>query len=812
VIKIKIAVSKVKKLHLICNAHLDPIWQWDWQEGASAALATFRSAVDLADEYDYIFCHNEVTLYKYIEEYAPALFARIQELVKLGKWVIIGGWYLQPDCNMPSGESLVRQILYGRKYFEERFGVKPTEGISFDAFGHSGGLPQIMKKCGQESYIIMRPHPSELPLNDNFFVWEGVDGSKVKVARCKSYNTLMGHARESIEEYIKEDNEREVGLRLWGVGNHGGGPSRKDLQDIANLQVEAQKDGLEIVHSTPTQFFSEAEFKGYHKGSLVSCMPGCYTSLSTLKRKHAELENEYYLTELICSCAEKQGGIAYPTDVLNIALEDLLNMEFHDVLPGTVVKNGERNGLLLADHALLELERLKTRAFFSLVNCKNRAAEGEYPVFVFNAQPYERETEIEVEFSLADQNWDLEKPTLAEVFDEEGNLLVSQHIKEESTFNLDWRKKVIFTGKLHPLGVTRFSIYLKTGKPAEKRKTFHFEGKYVRAEIGEESGWIEKLEICGQKMENSGFGCLSSWKDNADPWAMSREQLKGIGCDPEQFRLMKNPHGVFEGMQPISVIEDGDIVYAVEAFFECGDTVARNEYVFYKNRPYFDIKTTLFMQNADRIVRIEFPTPIKGDYFGQAAYGAENLYMDGRECVAQRYVGVRNDKDCFVILNRGVYGSRFEKNTIFHSLIRGAGYCVHPIADRELIPEKRYIKRMDQCEHLFEFRIAICGEEEVERISQEFNRKAYALNVFPIAEGKDNGKFDIEISDDNILLTVLKKGDKNGYIVRLFNGSQKDKSCTVRIGAQTLNLMFSRYEVKTLKALEDSLCEVEMEI
>ena len=111
--KVKIAVvSKVKKLHLICNAHLDPIWQWDWQEGASAALATFRSAVDLADEYDYIFCHNEVTLYKYIEEYAPSLFLRIQQLVKLGKWVIIGGWYLQPDCNMPSGESLVRQILY----------------------------------------------------------------------------------------------------------------------------------------------------------------------------------------------------------------------------------------------------------------------------------------------------------------------------------------------------------------------------------------------------------------------------------------------------------------------------------------------------------------------------------------------------------------------------------------------------------------------------------------------------------------------------------------------------------------------------
>jgi alpha-mannosidase len=185
--------------------------------------------------------------------------------------------------------------------------------------------------------------------------------------------------------------------------------------------------------------------------------------------------------------------------------------------------------------------------------------------------------------------------------------------------------------------------------------------------------------------------------------------------------------------------------------------------------------------------------------------------MDGRECVAQRYVGVRNAGECFAVINRGVYGSRFEKESIFHSLIRGAGYCVHPIGDRALFPEKRYVKRMDQCEHLFEFRVVLCKQEEVERLSQEFNRKAYALNVFPISEGCDNGNFDVEISDSNILLTTLKKGD-NGYIFRLFNGSTEEKQCILRVGAQRVHLTFSKYEVKTLKALADSLCEIEMEI
>ena len=129
----------MKKLHLICNAHIDPVWQWTWDEGVSSAIATFKSAADLADEFDYIFCHNEAMLYEAIEESAPELFERIKALVKAGKWKIVGGWYLQPDCNMPTGETFVRQISVGKAYFMEKFGVEPTVAYNFDAFGHSVG-------------------------------------------------------------------------------------------------------------------------------------------------------------------------------------------------------------------------------------------------------------------------------------------------------------------------------------------------------------------------------------------------------------------------------------------------------------------------------------------------------------------------------------------------------------------------------------------------------------------------------------------------------------------------------------------------
>ena len=150
----------MKKLHLICNSHIDTIWQWEWAEGMSATLSTFQSAANLMEKHDYIFCHGESSIYEYTEKYAPELFRKIQQLVKENKWHVSGGWYLQPDCLLGHGESYIRQIRAGMGFFRSRFGEDnlPKTAVCFDAFGHSRGLVQIVKKCGQENYIFMRPY------------------------------------------------------------------------------------------------------------------------------------------------------------------------------------------------------------------------------------------------------------------------------------------------------------------------------------------------------------------------------------------------------------------------------------------------------------------------------------------------------------------------------------------------------------------------------------------------------------------------------------------------------------------------------
>ena len=171
-------------LHLICNAHLDPVWQWRWDEGAAEALATFGIAVRLLKEFPtFVFNHNEAILYRWIMEYDRTLFREIQRLVEEGRWCIAGGWDLQPDVNMPGTEALIRHIAEGRQFFLDHFHVRPLVAYNFDSFGHSGGLPQLLVKAGYQLYVHMRPGEKDLPIPSDLYRWRGVDGSEIPAYR-----------------------------------------------------------------------------------------------------------------------------------------------------------------------------------------------------------------------------------------------------------------------------------------------------------------------------------------------------------------------------------------------------------------------------------------------------------------------------------------------------------------------------------------------------------------------------------------------------------------------------------------------------
>ena len=320
-------------VHLICNSHLDPVWLWEWQEGASQALAMAQAAVDIGDEVDYVFNRNESLFYKWVRAYDPTLFECIRKLVRSGKWHIMGGWYVQPDCNMPSGESFVRQILVGKRFFKEYFGVDIRTAANLDSFGHSRGLVQILVRSGYDSYLFCRPNWRKCGLPASEFTWVGFDGSEITAAQAEAhYNSAPGGGRRRVEKWIDRLGDRPCRVIPWGVGNHGGGPSRRDLIDIAKLMRE--RTDLDIQHSTPERFFDDLRKRKVplprHEGDLNPWGVGCYTSMARVKWKHRRLENELFVTEKMAATAAAQGLMPYPRRAFHEATSDLLAGQFHD--------------------------------------------------------------------------------------------------------------------------------------------------------------------------------------------------------------------------------------------------------------------------------------------------------------------------------------------------------------------------------------------------------------------------------------------------------------------------------------------------
>ncbi len=790
----------MKKLHLICNAHIDPIWQWTWDEGISSALATFKSAADLAEEFDYVFCHNESLLYEAVEQYAPELFERIKKLVKAGKWKIMGGWYLQPDCLMASGETYVRLIAEGKKYFAEKFGEEciPTVAVNFDSFGHSVGLAQILAKNGYKGYMHCRPNPSQFVYPSKFYRWVGPDGSSVIGTETFSYSSALGHAVEKIKSaaYGEEvgmlgseakDGEKveridDVNYVLWGVGNHGGGPSRKDLREIRDLKI----DGVEIAHSTPEALFADGiNVGGEIRESLVTCMPGCYTSTAKVKQAFKRTESLYYATERMLAKARLMGFEGDFEDFKG-AEKKLLLSSFHDILPGTSIEDAEGEALELLNSCAKATRDCKTAAFLYMVMGQKPAGEGEYPIFVFNYETEETVAPVEAEFMLADQNWSDEFQKV-HIYDENGVELPCQQIKERSTLNgLDWRKRIVFEGKLAPLSVTRFTV--KTSPvPYDPIAACHKKG--VAAEL---DGFLEGTLLSAPLV-------LETLDDNADPWGMSEKEYKeGMGENPVPFRSMTAKEAqafcaTSEEFAPVHLTEDGEVLQTVEACYTNGKTNAVVAYKKYRNQPYTDVKVTLEFTDKNKLIRLKVPVPadMQGKGVGDGPYVWEE--KKAPEVNYQKWLGMQKGEDIFAVVNDGTYGGRVENGYLYLTLIRGTGYCFHPLPDRSLYPEDRYLPRVDCGRYTYNFRIFKGGVYEVTALAEAFQRPPYAVNVFPIGGGKESVS-EVKIEGD-VVSSIVKVGVDGGFVARVFNPATEKKEFSVRIGDVSTQATAGAYEV-----------------
>ena len=817
-----------QRVHLVCNAHLDPVWLWEWEEGAAEAISTFRTAADLCEAFDsFVFNHNEAILYQWIEAYEPVLFTRIQRLVREGKWHIMGGWYLQPDCNMPSGESFVRQILTGRRYFQEKFGVRPTTALNFDPFGHTRGLVQIMAKSGYDSYLFCRPDEGDCHLPGPDFVWVGYDGSEVIGHRSMTwYNSALGKARDKVVNWIDGAPDREVSLLLWGVGNHGGGASYGDLRDLTELIAETAE--TDIMHSTPEAYFADLlsrDFAGSgpsaqlprHERDINPWAVGCYTSQVRIKQRHRALENMLYQTEKMASTAALQGVLEYPKADLDVAQRDLLFAEFHDILPGSSIQAVEETSLRLLDHGLEIVSRIRARTFFALAQGQARAPEGEIPVLVYNPHPFPVRTTVTCEFQLADQNWD-ESFTQVTVL-RGGQPLPTQVEKEASNLNLDWRKRVVFYAELAPSQMNRFDCHLDwidQKPPISLQETdgrISFATADVEIVINSTTGLIDRYKVRDTDYLTSGAFAALILQDSEDPWGMRDRRFRDV---IDQFVLMSPAESaIFSGVRvdelaPVRVIEDGDVRAVVEAVFSYKRSALCIHYLLPKQGTELGIEVRVLWGEKDRMLKLSIPTTLsQAGYIGQVAYGVGDLPDNGDEAVAQKWVAVvdRNAdlSQALTCINDGIYGSDFAKGELRLSLLRSPAYSGHPIFDRDVVPQDRFTPRSDQGERFYRFWInAGSASDRLDAVDREAlvkNEQPFALSFFPHGEGR--GLLPgLLLSDDIVQVTAFKQTeDGQGYIIRLYEPSGQPRTTTLAIPALNLteSVTLGGFEIRTLK-------------
>ncbi len=801
-------------IHLVCNAHLDPIWLWEWEEGAAEALATFRVAADICDEQPaLVFNHNEALLYAWIDEYAPELAARIAELVAAGRWHIMGGWQLQPDCNMPAGESLVRQILHGRWYFQRRFGARPTTAVNVDPFGHSRGLVQILAKCGFDSYLVCRPSPGEMALPDGPFTWVGYDGSTVTTVRpWGHYESGRGQARQKVERLLTEGPALPVHLLLWGIGNHGGGPSREDVAALNALIAE--RTDVTICHSTPEAYFAEVRGLPLPEvaADLRPCMVGCYTSQARVKQAHRQMENALYLTEKMVAAAWARGMMAYPSDEITEATRDLLFSEFHDALPGTGIAKVEEGAIRTLAHGREILDRLKAKVFFAFAAEMPTVPTGSIPILVYNPHPYPVRQTVECEISLADV-------TLAKTFtpitvtcdDAAVPAQVEQH---RANHALDWRKRVVFQAELPPARMTRFDCWPGEPLPAKPAPATQVEDGVIRVAtdrvevfINAETGLIDRYRVDGVDLLAPGAGCLLVLRDSADPWGMGVRRFDGATTP---FRLLTpraaaRAAGQRGALASVRVIEDGPVRVVVEALFGSGRSIIVQHYAISRQNTALGLETRVYWQEQDRLLKLALPTPVVPDAaFGQAVYGTVALPVNGDEAVAQRWAAARWGDTALTCIRDGGYGLDCAGGLRL-TLLRSPAYTAMPLGDRPMIPPDRFVPRIDQGEYVFRCTLngglAAARLADIEREAQAWHEAPMALYCFPPGGGTPGEPF-ITLDDDAVVVAAVKRAEEgDALIVRLFEPTGMARSTTLALPGHGLAVpvALGPFEIKTLK-------------
>ncbi|MDQ3943688.1 MAG: alpha-mannosidase, partial [Actinomycetota bacterium] len=619
---------------MVGYAHLDPVWLWPWTEGYAEARATLRSAVDRMDEFpEFIFTFTSVLFLEWVAESDPELFARIAARVADGRFHLAGGWWVEPDCNLPSGEALVRQALVGQRFLADHFGVIATVGGNPDSFGHAATLPQILAGAGLSGYFFQRPESHEAELPGAAFTWRGPDGTKVVACRiipryCSESTEMQAHVRDG----IAGAGANPAVLLFYGVGNHGGGPTRRNLESLR--RIHATTPAADLVCSTPRGYLDalaagDEQLPDYG-GELQHHARGCYAAHAGVKSWNRRAEAALATAETWATVAHAVAGLPYPSSDLGRAWRSLLLNQFHDTLAGTAIESAYDDARNQLGETLAIAQRATNAALSRLTRHIAIPDEDDMqPLVVCNPHPWPVRGVVECEVGGWAKRMDL--------VDGAGRPVPLQWGTSEALTGERYR--AVFTVDLPPLGYRLYRLRLgpcRVPTPPVPPAGTTLENDHLLVEVDPATGCLARLVHkptgadlgAGARDSASGAGGHAVvLVDEADTWGHGRDRWDDqTGCFTVE-RVERVEHG------------PARTVVRVISRYEASRLV--EDYQLGAGDAWVDVAVTLDWRERRRMLKLAWPTALAGTAVtAECAYGTVVRPADGTEQPMQRFVDV----------------------------------------------------------------------------------------------------------------------------------------------------------------------------
>lgn len=832
--------SKKDTIYIMGHAHMDMNWLWDMAESNNMFQDNFRQAVRFMDEKpDYVFSQSQATIYDYVKHADPVLFDQVRKYVKQGRFELLGGKWTEGDENMSSGEGIARSYLLGQRFFMENFGKTAVVGWLPDNFGHVSQGPQILTLGGCQYFYHHRCKPYT-----GTFWWIGPDSSKVLVFANHTYNGSINEKTK--QEFDRVMPDKHAIMLPLGVGDHGGGPTRKDMQMMSELNRDPNHPWL--MFSTAQHYFENAKKdmsgRPTHRGEMGFFCDGCYTTVSDIKEGNRKGENGLFQAEFF-SVLRWLNGDAYPTQALNDLWKIQTFNQFHDILPGSATHNSNRESIaryIDLNYRSGEITRMAFRKMADEVRFQSGMGQ---PVVAYNLQPNSRKALIEVDVFSHEEPVSTKMPKWSRwiVDRPENQQLKPKGQGEEATSSI-WVRDAsgktypaqIIGGKMTPPGYTSKVQFVADSMPAGGYKTFYidatqpgiaaeskpipfvdntFETDYYRIKFDMSTGNISSLYVKASQKE------LVKQGEQLNTFRIGLEDHMGTMKNWLIHKFVRTD--IVSDVKSVKVVENGPVRACVEAIKYWGKSKFVIRTYIYKSYPRiaYDVDMN-WLETGDRendspMLRTAFPLDIpNAELYCQVPFdvakrpidfmfegkpvpntlrqtGMKNeIYDDkgdGIEVPAQKWSDLNNGVFGVALLNSSKYGYSVHNGEFRLTLMRAAG-------------------EPDPFPNIGKFRIQYAlfphdgdWENEVWKEGEDFNIPVFAAEPPSLSWSKKHASRPEEasflrMSPSSVILSGLKQGvDEKELVIRFFETEGKESTAT-------LTLPFTPKSVRRLNFIE----------